>query len=161
MSERAITYVEALNDVFFIFTLKKFAYSYKEIERSLPKIYLIDNGILTINGITENNRLMENLVFAELIRREENIYYYKSANGKEVDFVILRKGKVKQLIQVCYDLSDLTTKEREIKALLKASKELRCNKLIIITKEIKKEEKIKNKKIEYIPLWMWLLQEQK
>ena len=48
-------------------------------------------------------------------------------------------------------------KEREINALLKSSKELRCNNLIVITWDYEAEEKTKGKKIKFIPLWRWLL----
>jgi len=46
-------YLEALKDVFFVFTLHRFSYSLKKIEQTLPKIYLVDNGILYTNGITD------------------------------------------------------------------------------------------------------------
>ena len=42
--------------------------------------------------------------------------------------------------------------------LLKASEELRCKNLIIITGEKEGEEEIKGKKIKFIPLWKWLLE---
>jgi hypothetical protein len=141
-----------------VFLVRRFAYSYKEIEQSLPKIYLIDNGILTSNGIKDYGRLMENLVFIELIRRGKDVYYYKSTDGKEVDFVILKRGEVKELLQVAFSLDDMSTKEREIKPLLKASKELKCNNMLIITDNKEGLERIKGKKIKYIPLWKWLLQ---
>ncbi len=150
-------YVDALQDVFFIFPLRKFSYSYKEGEQSLPKIYVIDNGILTINGINENGRLIENFIFIELLRRGKEINYYKSADNKEVDFLIMDKKRVKQLIQVSFSLDDIKTKEREVKGLLSASKDLHCNNLMIITWNYEGEEKIKGKKIKFIPLWKWLL----
>ena len=150
-------YLDALSDVFFVFPVRKFSGSYKETEQSLPKIYLVDNGILTTNGITDNGRLMENLVFTELKRRGKYIHYYKSVDNKEVDFVVLEKKKVKELIQVAYSLDDMNTKEREIKPLLKASKELKCSKLLIVTWDKEGYEKISGRKIEYIPLWKWLL----
>lgn len=151
-------YVNALNDVFFVFTLRKFSYSYKDSEQSMPKIYIIDNGILTNNGISDNGRLIENLVFIELRRQEKAVYYYKSADGKEVDFIILKNNKVIELLQVSYSLEDIKTKEREISALLKASKELKCNNLKIITYDTEKTEVAKGKKITYMPLWKWLLE---
>ena len=98
----------------------------------------------------------------ELFRRKSyiqsdiEIYYWKNAQQEEVDFVI-KELKVKQLIQVCYDLSDKETKEREVKALIKGSVELRCKDLLVITNDYEKEEKIGGKKISYIPLWKWLL----
>ncbi|MBI2195471.1 MAG: ATP-binding protein, partial [Candidatus Levybacteria bacterium] len=55
-------FIDALTDVFFVLPLRKFSYSYKDAEQSLPKIYLIDNGILTTNGVDDYGILMENLV---------------------------------------------------------------------------------------------------
>lgn len=151
-------YFNALNDVFFVFPVSKFSPSYKKAEQSLPKIHLVDNGILSVNGINDKGRLMENLVFVELARRGKNTSYYRSADGKEVDFVVMEQNKPKQLIQVSHSFDDPQTSERETSALLKASKELKCNNLAIITWNIAGEQKIKNKKIKYIPLWEWLLQ---
>lgn len=150
-------YVDGLSDVFFMSLARKFSYSYKEVEQSLPKVYLIDNGLLTVNGINDYGRLMENLVFIELKRRGKDVYYYKSVYDKEVDFVIVEKNKVKELIQVAFSLDDLNVREREIKTLLKASNELKCNNLIIITDNKETTEKIKGKKIKFLPLWKWLL----
>ena len=65
--------------------------------------------------------------------------------------------KIKQLIQVCYEISSMEMKEREVKSLLAASKELKCRNLIVITQDYETEEKIKGKKIKFIPLWKWLL----
>ncbi|RLI90980.1 MAG: ATP-binding protein, partial [Candidatus Altiarchaeales archaeon] len=74
----------------------------------------------------------------------------------EVDFVVKEGLKVKELIQVCYDL-DFNTKQRELKALVKASKELNCNSLLVITWDHEAEEEFRGKKIEFRPLWKWLL----
>ena len=65
---------------------------------------------------------------------------------------------MKKLLQVCYDVENPETKRREIKALVKASDELKCNTLLIITKDYEGEEKKDNKKITYVPLWKWLLE---
>lgn len=154
-------YLNALNDVFFVFPLRKFSYSYKRMEQSLPKIYVIDNGLLFVNGMTDKSKLIENLVFVELTRDEKDVYYYKSANGKETDFVIKKNRKIVELIQVCFSLAEHNTKDRELSGLLKASKELKCNNLLFITWDEEKEEKIDNKKIKYIPLWKWLLEKNK
>ncbi len=151
-------YLSYLEDAFFIFSLNKFSLSYKKAEQSLPKIYFIDNGLLTINGIDDKGRLMENLVFVELLRRKNDISYFQTSSGEEVDFVIKEGKKVKQLIQVCYDLSNFMTLEREVKPLIKASEEFGCNELLILNLDVEKEEKIQGKKIKFIPLWKWLLE---
>jgi len=54
-------------------------------------------------------------------------------------------------------VDDYDTKKRELRALLKAGKELRCSNLMVITEDYEAEEKIKNKKVKFIPLWKWLL----
>ena len=55
----------------------------------------------------------------------------------------------------------MKTKKREIKALLKASKELKCKNLLVINSDKEGEEKIEwfgiKARIKFIPLWKWLL----
>ena len=123
----------------------------------MPKVYFIDNGMLTNNKIDDKGRLLENLVFLELLRKERDISYYQTSQNEEVDFLIKKGKKVTQLIQVCYDFSNFMTKDREIKSLLKASKEFNCNDLLILTKSQEEEMKISGKKIMIKPVWKWLL----
>jgi predicted AAA+ superfamily ATPase len=61
------------------------------------------------------------------------------------------------LIQVCYDIDDLGTRERELKSLIKASKELKCEDLLVITWDYEAEEEFKEKVIKFASLWKWLL----
>ncbi|MDI6730230.1 MAG: hypothetical protein QMD06_01650 [Candidatus Altarchaeum sp.] len=75
-----------------------------------------------------------------------------TSSGKEVDFVIVENKNVKQLIQVCYDLSNHNTKKREISALIRYSDELKCNNLLIITYDCENLENFNGKKINFIPL---------
>ena len=124
----------------------------------MPKIYFIDNGLLTLNGIDDKGRLLENLVFIELTRRNKDVAYYQNSLKEEVDFVIKEGKKVKQLVQVCYDLNNFMTIDREKRILIKASEEFNCNNLIIITMSEEKEISIKNKTVKIIPLWKWLLE---
>jgi len=154
-------YLEYLNDVFFVFLLRKFSYSYKNAEQSIPKVYFIDNGLLRVSGIQDKGRLMENLVFVELLRRNLDVSYHQSANG-EVDFVIKGDKKVKQLLQVCYNVEDLYTKERETGVLIKTGKDLGCKNLIVLTWDYEKAEEISwfgtKRVVKFTPLWKWLLE---
>ncbi|MDD3083840.1 MAG: ATP-binding protein [Candidatus ainarchaeum sp.] len=151
-------YIEYLKDANIIYTNHKNEHSYKKAEQSIPKIYLIDNGILTINNIEDKGRLLENMIFIELKRRNHKISYYKTQT-EEIDFVIQKGKKITELIQSSISIEQLNTKEREIKALIKASKELKCNKLTIIN--LNQEETIKEqgKTIKVKPAWKWLLEE--
>jgi len=105
---------------------------------------------------------MENLVFLELRRKiilnpDWELYYWKDVNHQEVDFVIKENLKVKQLIQVSWKVDRPETKNREIRSLLKAMKEFNLERGLVITDDCEAEENINGKKIEYIPLWKWLL----
>ena len=105
----------------------------------------------------QSGKLYENAVFLKLKQEFINapstkIYYWKNILHEEVDFVVTEGRIVKQLIQVCFDIENPETKKRELRALLKASKELRCKNLLIITKEYENEEKINKTAVKYIPL---------
>ncbi|MBU4347649.1 ATP-binding protein [Patescibacteria group bacterium] len=151
---------------YLLFFVKRFSYKIKEQEKSPRKVYAVDTGMANTIGFkfSENKgKLAENIVFAQLLRQmSQNFnmetYYWKDEKHWEVDFVIKEKNFIKKLIQVCFDLSDANTKAREIKPLIKASKELKCDNLLIITDDFEHEEKISSKKIKYIPLWKWLLE---
>jgi len=162
-------YASFLEQVMFCFFLKKFGFSEKKSNLSIPKVYLNDVGLVNYSfssNFEENfGRLMENTVFLELKRKEskglfDHLFYWKNYQDYEVDFVIKKGLEVKQLIQVCYDLSNPDTKKRELRALAKASEELKCNNLLVITWDYEKIEKFKNKEIKFTPLWKWLLQKQ-
>jgi len=62
-----------------------------------------------------------------------------------------------QLVQVCYDLENINTRERELKSLVKASKELECTDLLVITWDYEGEEDFRGNRIRFVPLWKWLL----
>ena len=156
-------YSSYLEEVLFSFMLRKFYFSQKKSLLSVPKVYINDVGLAyNYSEFSENTgRLIENLVFLELKKLELGniieVYYWRDYQQREVDFVVREGVKVRELIQVCYDIEDFTTKERELKALIKASKELKCKNLKVITWDYEGEEEFKGKRIEYIPLWKWLL----
>ena len=162
-------YISYLEEAYIIFLMNRFSYKPVEIEKSEKKVYAIDTGLINNLSIkfSENyGSIYENAVAIELLRlksfnKDLEFYYWKNTLHEEVDFVVKEGLKVKQLIQVCYDIKNNDTKEREVKALLKASAEIKCNDLLIITGDYKNEEKIKDKKIIYVPLFEWLLEKRK
>jgi len=162
VSKRTVwKYYSLILSSFAVFYIKIHTQSRKKEMLSPQKIYAVDNGLYNVVSTKKNmGSSMETLVFLHLFReknsRNVEIRYYKSKN-QEVDFLILNNGLVEELIQVCYDIMDPTTKKREINALIRASKELKCNNLKIITWDYEGEEIVDNKKIKYVPLWRWLL----
>ena len=149
-----------LEDVNIIFFLKKYSRSVRKRELSLPKAYVIDNGLYTFTTYRHDLGMqMESFVFQELIKSgyspNKDIYYF--GNGLEVDFILLEKERVKQLIQVTYASSRDEIERRELKSLIKASELLKCKDLLCITWDYEDEMKLDDKKIFFTPLWKWLL----
>jgi len=159
-----LQYINYVENSYFITSLPIFSYKIKDQLYYPRKIYFIDTGFITslsTKHSKDSGRLYENCVAIELLRRKPNLetelYYWSDRRGKEVDFIVKQGLQVTQLIQVCVDIDEYETKKREINALLKASEELRCNNLLIITREYEGTEEIKQKKIQFVPLFKWLL----
>lgn len=153
-----------LAESYLVSFIKKFSYSVKEQERTQAVVYAVDNGLKNAVGFVfsrDAGWLYQNMIENELMKRygAEGVFYWMSPSQEEVDFVVKPKEKVEQLIQVCYNLDAAETKKKEIHALLKASKELRCSNLLVITENKEGEEKAGGKKVKYIPLWKWLLEQ--
>ncbi|HOV33826.1 MAG TPA: ATP-binding protein [Candidatus Hydrogenedens sp.] len=160
----ALNYIQFLEEAYLFFYVKKLTNKYKESLLANRKCYCIDPGIihaLSYKSSEDIGKIYENVVALELLRRRyyENIefYYWQDYYKHEVDFVVKKGIKIKQLIQVCYSMENHDTKEREINSLILASKELRCNDLLIITEYTEGVETVNKKKIKSIPLWKWLL----
>ena len=169
-SEHTIkNYLLHLEEAYLIFMLNRFSYKPVEIEKSEKKVYVIDPSVInsmSIKFTKDSGHIYENTVAIELLRRKSsnknlNLYYWKNQQHEEVDFVLKEGLKVVQLIQVCQNISDSKTKEREIKALTKAGKELKCKNLTIITENCESTEKIslhsEDYTLKFIPLSKWLL----
>ena len=135
---------------YLFFYLPRFNNKMKLMKKAPNKVYVVDNGFVqsTAFNLSENlGRLLENQVFVELLRRGyipgKTLFYYRTRNDKEIDFVTRKGSKVEQLIQVCYDMSSEKTRKRELDALVEAAEELHCDNLLVITNS--KEEKIERK----------------
>lgn len=146
-------YIEAFEESYLLFHLERFSYSLKEQIRTPQKIYAIDPG--QVNAIAfkfseDYGRLLENVIFLELKRLGLSVFYYKTKNDREVDF-IAKKGLALALIQVSRNLQDPLTQEREKQALIFAMKECNLQQSFIIT--LDREQKIieQNKIIYVIP----------
>lgn len=160
--EKFSNYLEDAHALFFV---KKFSFSFKEQEKSARKVYAIDPGLSNVIGFrfSENRgKLMENMIAVEILRKKSlnlnlDFYYWKDYQQNEVDFVVKDGFDVKQLIQVTYANSKDEIEKREIKSLAKASKELKCKNLLLITWDYEDEILTNKTKIKCLPIWRWLL----
>jgi len=165
-------YLKYLEEAYLFLFIKKFSFKPKEVEIAERKLYCIDTGIINNVGYISSpnmGRLMENLVAIELLRRKSyynpnlEIFYFKTYEGHEVDFLIKEGLRIKQLIQVTYANSFDEIEHREIRALLHANELFKKHKpeLICITWDYEDEKEIKwfgkRERIKFLPLWKWLL----
>jgi len=150
-------YIHYLQESYLAFELLKYDFSLKKQYVSNKKIYVVDNGLrntVAFSVSSDSGCLLENLVFLELKRRAQEIYYFKDKN--ECDFIIKEKNKITQAIQVCFKI-DQNNRERELAGLREAMKKFDLQKGLILTKT--QEEQIgENNEIEIKPIWKWLLE---
>ncbi len=122
-------------------------------KQQIKKSYSIDNGLSSILSFTlskDKGSLFENIILLELKRRGNEIFYYK--NNFECDFVIKKKDKISEAIQVCYNLNE-NNEKRELDGLKEAMKRFKLKKGVIVT--LDQEKKIEN--IDIIPAYKWLI----
>ena len=110
------------------------------MQKAPRKAYIVDNGFVQAKAFSMSENLgllLENQVFVELLRRgydtEKTLFYYRSRNDKEVDFVLREENHVKALVQVCYDMNNDKTEKREVGSLVECAGELHCGNLFIVT----------------------------
>lgn len=151
-------YVSYLQEAYLLFELYKYDYSLKKQYTSNKKIYVIDNGLrneISFYVSEDRGRLLENLIFIELKRRGQEIYFFRGK--KECDFILLEKNKIKQALQVSLDFND-NNKKREVDGLLEAMIKFDLPSGVILTEDQEEEIKINGKKIKIRPAYRWLIE---
>lgn len=138
-----------LAEPYLFYYLPRFNNKMKLMNKAPSKIYVVDNGFVQsiAFNLSENlGRLLENQVFVELLRRGyvpgQTLFYYRTRNDKEIDFVTRKGVKIDRLIQVCYDMTAEKTRKRELGALAEAAEELYCNNLLVVVGSHHNEERI-------------------
>jgi predicted AAA+ superfamily ATPase len=155
-------YMGYLNEPYLFFYLPRYNNKLKLMKKAPQKVYLVDNGFVAAKAfsLSENlGRLLENQVFVELLRRgydtEKSLFYYRSRNDKETDFVTRNGNRIESLIQVCYDLSSPKTEKREVDSLIECAGELKCDNLYIITWDEERTIEKDGYVIQVVPVMQW------
>src|SRR3989338_7482387 len=137
------TYASLLNDSLFALYLPKFSWSARKRE-PVNKVFLCDTGFVKMIEIGRDaGKKMENAFYLEMLRRKSPViehFFWKNVQHEEVDLIVKEGAKITHLIQISKELDNPELKEREIRPLLKASKELKCDELAIITEDYEAEE---------------------
>ena len=156
-------YVRGLEDTVFFFFLDRFSLKAHLRESYPKKVYLCDTGLAKPSRYSpDRGKLMENAVFLELMRRRNHdpaldLFYLKDALH-QVDFIVKRGERLLEAIQVTYADSREGVERREITSLLWASKHLDIERLTVITWDYEEEASLEGRRIQFIPLWRWLLE---
>lgn len=155
-------YCSYFYEIFLFDELYKFDYSFKNQISNGKKTYIVDTGLasaISFRFSEDHGRILENIVFNELKRRNKEIYFHKQKF--ECDFLIKEELKISSAIQVTKTLKDLEIKHREIRGLLEAMQIYKLEEGIILTMDEEGKEEINHEtekmKIRIIPTWKWLL----
>lgn len=157
-------------EAYLVFVVRELSFSLSESTTSQPKVYAVDPGLAlaggTAHAVDEGQRL-EDAVYLELrrrmpgMRRETIASLRTKEHGYEVDFVVgdALSGELYDLYQVCADVSDARTYEREVRALWDALAESRLGEATLIvghgTDAVLERD---GKRIVQVPAWKWLLE---
>lgn len=135
--ETILQYIAWLEDAYFLFCIPACSASASERFRLMRKVYCIDHAMVaSLSGSFSalQGPLLENMVFLALRRCTQEIYYYKTEAGHEVDFLAVHPyTQEKLLVQVCTDMEDSKTRQRELRVLTEAMNETGLQKAYIIT----------------------------
>ena len=152
-------YMDYLHEPYIFYYLSRYNNKLKLMKKAPRKVYVVDNGFIASKAFSLSDnlgRLLENQVFIELVRRgydvEKSMFYYRSRNDKEVDFVLRKGTQIERLVQVCYELSNPKTEKREVDSIVECAGELKCNNLIIVTNHDKRIIEKDGYKIDVLPI---------
>lgn len=152
-------YMDYLHEPYLFYYLSRYNNKLKLMKKAPRKVYVVDNGFVASKAFSLSDnlgRLLENQVFIELVRRgydvERTMFYYRSRNDKEVDFVLRKGAHIERLVQVCYDMSNPKTEKREVDSIVECAGELKCNNLVIVTNNEKRTIEKAGYKIDVVPI---------
>lgn len=158
-------YLAYLQNTYLFQYLPRFSNKLKLMKKADAKCYVVDNGFIMARAFELSGnygRLLENMVFMELLKRgydlkKYELFYYRSRNDKETDFVCRRGVMIEQLIQVCYRMDSKKTFDREILSLVECAGELKNSNLTVITWDQEDTVTKSGYTIKIVPFRKWIV----
>ncbi len=136
--ERLHEYLAHLEDTFLVTSISIATDSERRRQVNPRKSYPVDTGLSALfdpAGKANTGHALETVVLHECLRRGDQLAYVRTAQGYEVDFLATRYDGQTTLIQVCVDINDPPTLEREIRALQAAQAEHPAAQCLLIVME--------------------------
>jgi len=127
-------YLDYIEDAYLVFSVPLYSESVRQVQSNPKKVYAVDPGLVkaSIFSVNDNyGHLFENLVFLDLKRGNNKVYYYLTKEKYEIDFLVETPEGNRRMVQVVWDTSDVKTLEREQRALNAAKQELKIEGEII------------------------------
>ena len=104
----AKSWLEVLEKMYLVFSVRPYTKSLPRAVLKPPKVYFFDNG----DVIGDEGARFENLIATSLLKRlhyledrdgyRYELRYIRDKEGREVDFVIVKDGKIEELIEAKY-----------------------------------------------------------
>jgi predicted AAA+ superfamily ATPase len=159
------TYLEHLTDARLIHTVSIRRASYRARQVNPRKVYAVDPGLASAvahPSADDSGHLLENAVYLELRRRysrlhDDAISYFAEKTGN-ADFVVDTGNDAPRILQVCATLSDVGTREREVRGAEAAMAQLNVAEATIVT--LYEHDRITTAAgtITVVPAWRWALE---
>lgn len=111
-------YLNSLCETFFVYEAKRYNIKGRQLLKTLGKYYLVDIGLrrmLLGSRSFDAGRILENIVYLELLHRQKKVYVGKNDN-LEVDFVAIDENNI-AYYQVAATVRDESTLKRELASL--------------------------------------------
>jgi len=112
-------YIEGVEDAMLIYKAERYNVKGRKIFVNNAKYYAVDNGLrrfLAGDRTEDYGRILENMVYLELLRREYQVYVGVIDNF-EVDFIAKRSNGEQLYIQVSFNTENEETLKRELRPL--------------------------------------------
>ncbi len=131
----------------------------EKIQKANPmKCYAVDHALVKyLNEFSSMKGVMEEIiVFSHLQRLNRKIFYYRTSNDYEVDF-LLSDEDLTPLLAVQVTDNFPISKEREIRGMYHTMNELDLNEGYILTSDSEEEIREESKTIKVLPIWKFLM----
>jgi predicted AAA+ superfamily ATPase len=154
-------YLAHLEDSFLLFTTAVASPSARVRQVNPRKCYPVDPALaaaVSFRASRDLGHLLETAVYLELRRRRQALAYVTTRSGYEVDFLAEDPQGSRELVQVCANLEDPATRQRELRALEEGVAETSCDRATLVTLREESSLDLAGRPLRIVPAWRWLLE---